>query len=51
MSPLEPSYPSTAIPKYSNTDEGQDEDNKPNFMKTKEFIKEEMNIKKWNIKE
>lgn len=39
MSPPEPSYLSTAIPKYSNTDEGQEEDHKPTFMKIKEFIK------------
>lgn len=43
MSLPEYSYLSTAIPKYSNTDEGQQEDHKPNFMKIKEFIKEEMN--------
>lgn len=50
MSPPEPNYPSTEIPKYSNTDGGQ-EDHITNFMNIKEFINEEINKPLWNTEE
>lgn len=56
MASPEPSYPTTAIPKYSSTDEGQEEGHKTNFMNmaevTKEVNKSFQNIKeKTNVKE
>jgi hypothetical protein len=43
MSPLEPSYPTTASPEYPKIAEAQENDLKTNFMKLIEVLKAEMN--------
>ena len=43
MSSPDPSYPTIASPKYSNTTEAQENDLETNLMKMIEVLKEEMN--------
>ena len=42
MAPPEPSYPTTARPKYSNIAEAQENNLKINFMRMTKVLKEEM---------
>lgn len=44
MAPLEPNYPTTVSPGYSNTAEVQENDLKSSLMKMTEAIKEEVNV-------
>lgn len=43
MSPLEPGYPITVDPEYSNTNEAKEKDLYANYMQMMEFLKEKMN--------
>lgn len=51
MPPPEPSYPTSASPKYCNTTEAQEKDVKTNLMKIIELHKEEMDKSFKEIKE